>query len=91
MAVFRRLRVRVEPPGGLLVVARTFDPSWKARVDGAPVPSRRVDGFLTAVPVPAGEHEVVLSYENRLLAAGAAVTLLALAAVALLLLRGGRA
>jgi len=83
-----RLRVRVEPPGGLLVVARTFDPSWKARVDGRPARSLRADGFLTALRVPAGEHEVVLDYRNGLLEAGAVATLLALAAAALLLAAG---
>lgn len=85
------LSVRVEPPGGLLVVARTFDPSWKARVDGVAVESLRADGFLTALRVPAGEHEVVLAYESRLLSAGLAVTLLSLAASALLVRRRGPA
>ena len=85
-----RLRVRVEPPGGLLVVARTFDPSWSASVDGARVESLRADGFLTAVRVPAGNHEVVLAYENPLLPAGIAVTLLSLAAAALLVRGGAR-
>ena len=84
-----RLRVRVDPPGGLLVVALAFDPSWKARVDGTPAESLRADGFLTALRVPAGEHDVVLSYENRSLAVGGVVTLLSLVAGALLL-RGGR-
>lgn len=83
-----RLSVRVEPPGGLLVVARTFDPSWRARVDGAPAVSLRTDGFLTAVRVPAGRHEVTLAYESPALAAGAAVTLSALLVAALLLARG---
>lgn len=86
----RRLAVRVGPPGGLLVVARTYDPSWTARVDGREVVPLRADGFLTAIPVPEGEHDVVLAYENRLLAAGAAATLLSLL-VAGLLLRGARA
>jgi hypothetical protein len=85
-----RLRVQVEPPGGLLVVARTFGPSWKARVDGARVESLRADGFLTALNVPAGEHEVVLSYENGLLAAGLVATLLSLAAGAFLVRSGRR-
>jgi len=85
-----RLRVRVEPPGGLLVVARAFDPSWTARVDGVPSESLRADGFLSAVRVPAGEHEVVLSYGNDLLPAGLAVTLLSLAGVALLFRAGRR-
>lgn len=84
-----RLRVHVERPGGLLVAALAFDPSWKARIDGAPAPTRRADGFLTALPVPAGEHEVVLSYENRTFATGGAVTLLSLVA-GVLLLRGRR-
>ena len=83
-----RLRVDVAEPGGLLVVARTFDPSWKARVDGVAVPGLAADGFLTAVRVPAGRHEVVLSYENPLIAAGGAVTLLSLL-LGLFLVRSG--
>jgi len=85
-----RLRVRVEPPGGLLVVALALDPSWKARIDGAPVETRRADGFLTALGVPAGAHDVVLSYENRFLAVGGVVTLLSLVAAAFLLRDGRR-
>ncbi len=80
-----RLRVRVEPPGGLLVVARTFDPSWSVRVDGVATECLRADGFLTALRVPAGEHEVVLSYENPLIVAGFVLTLLSLLAGAILL------
>ncbi|HYN42861.1 MAG TPA: hypothetical protein VE129_13850, partial [Thermoanaerobaculia bacterium] len=83
-----RLRVRANPPGGLLVVALTFDPSWKARVDGNPAEILRADGFLTALRVPAGEHDVALSYENRSLAVGGVVTLLSLVA-GVFLLRGG--
>ena len=85
-----RLRVRVDPPGGLLVVALAFDPAWKVRVDGIPAEILRADGFLTALRVPAGEHEVVLSYENRSLVLGGVVTLLSLVAGAVLLMRGRR-
>ena len=85
----RRLRARVAPPGGLLVVACTFDPTWKARVDGNPAEILRADGFLTALRVPAGEHDVVLTYEDRSLAAGGAVTLLSLVA-GIVLVRSGR-
>jgi len=84
-----RLRVRVDPPGGLLVVALSLDPSWKARVDGVAVKTIRADGFLTALRVPAGEHDVVLSYENRFLIVGGVVTLLSLL-LAAFLLRDGR-
>jgi hypothetical protein len=85
-----RLRVHVEPPGGLLVVARTWDRSWRARVDGVEVQSLRADGFLAAVRVPAGRHEVVFTYENPLVAAGAALTLVSLAVAGALLAAGRR-
>jgi len=80
----RRLRAHVAPPGGLLVAARTFDPSWTATVDGRKVESLRADGFLTAVLVPAGEHEVVFAYRNGRILAGLAVTLFSLGAAAYL-------
>ncbi|HRY45436.1 MAG TPA: hypothetical protein P5164_15975 [Thermoanaerobaculia bacterium] len=86
----RRLRARVAPPGGLLVAARTFDPSWTATVDGRRVESLCADGFLTAVPVPAGEHEVVFAYRNGRMLAGLAITLLALGAAASLAFVGRR-
>jgi hypothetical protein len=85
-----RLRTRVAPPGGLLVVARSFDPSWTAFVDGRRAESLRADGFLTAVPVPAGEHEVVFAYRNGRILAGLAATLLTLAAAAAMILGGRR-
>lgn len=88
-----RLRVHVEPPSGLLVVTRTFDPTWTAHVDGREVPSLVADGFLTAVRVPAGDHEVVLSYGLSLAGTGGAVTLAALlaAGAAFVCGRGGLA
>lgn len=86
----RRLRARVAPPGGLLVAARTFDPSWTATVDGRRVESLRADGFLTAVPVPAGEHEIVFAYRSGRMLAGLALTLLSLGAAAALAFCGRR-
>ncbi len=85
----RRLRTRVAPPGGLLVAARSIDPAWMATVDGRKVESLRADGFLTAVLVPAGEHEVEFTYRNGRILAGLAATLLSLAAAATMIL-GGR-
>ena len=86
----RRLRTRVAPPGGLLVAARSFDPAWTATVDGRKVESLRADGFLTAVPVPAGEHEVEFTYRNGRILTGLAVTLLSLAAAAAMIFGGRR-
>jgi hypothetical protein len=76
--------------GGFFVVATTFDPGWRAAVDGAP---RRV--YPTAagqlgVALPAGEHRLVLAYRERLLPLGAAVSLAALLAVAGAALPPGR-
>ena len=86
----RRLRARVAPPGGLLVAARSFDSAWTAYVDGQRVESVRADGFLTAVPVPAGEHEVVFAYRNGPIRTGLAVSLLSLAAAAAMAFGGRR-
>ncbi len=86
-----RLRVNVGEPGGLLAIARTFDPHWHARLeDGRQISLLRADGFLSAVPVPPGDHEVSLSYENSLFLLGAMLTALSAAAVLVLILRGRR-
>lgn len=46
----------------LLVLTRSWDPGWEARLDGAPVPIRRAQLALLAVVVPAGEHRLELRY-----------------------------
>ncbi|MEM7205301.1 MAG: hypothetical protein AAF628_33910 [Planctomycetota bacterium] len=48
--------------GGYLVLADTWLPGWSAEVDGQPRPVLRVNGFLRAVPVPAGTVRVELRY-----------------------------
>lgn len=47
---------------GFLVFAERHDPGWSAEVDGAPAPVLRVYGLVLGVPVPAGEHRIVLRY-----------------------------
>ncbi|MBK9964309.1 MAG: YfhO family protein [Holophagales bacterium] len=46
----------------LLVLTRTWDPGWSARIDGVPVPLLRAQIALLAVIVPVGEHRVELAY-----------------------------
>jgi hypothetical protein len=75
------LRGRLASPG-LVVVADSYDPGWRAQVDGAPAPVFPADLLFRAVFVPAGEHEIVLSYAPRSILAGA---LLCLAGVAVCL------
>lgn len=84
------LRVTCEGASCLLVLARSFDPSFRAEVDGRAVPTVVADGFLTALEVPAGAHGVVLSYRNPLLLAGALATGAGLLVASALLLTARR-
>ena len=46
----------------LLVLTRTWDPGWTARIDGESVPVLRAHLALLAVVLPPGEHRVELAY-----------------------------
>jgi hypothetical protein len=60
---------------GLLVVANTWMPGWKARVDGRPEPVLRGDFWQQTVPIRTpGRHEVVLRYDPPGRVTGTAVT-----------------
>jgi hypothetical protein len=83
-----RVSLRYRAPGkAFFVVASTYDEGWRATVDGAPVPAWPTGLGQIGVELPAGEHELVLAYRERLLPAGAAVTLAALGIWGLALLR----
>jgi hypothetical protein len=71
----------VAPRPGLVVVLDPFHPGWSASVDGAPAPVGRADFAFQGVPVEAGRHRLRLVYRERLLPAGAAIALAALAAL----------
>jgi hypothetical protein len=75
-------RVEVETAAaGVLVIKNVFDPGWRATVDGRSVPVLLADGFLQAVPVPAGRHTVVLGYDDPWIGYGLAGSVLSLAAL----------
>lgn len=58
------VKVKVDTSGaGVLVLTDQYFPGWKARVDGAYVPITCVDYDFRGIPVSAGKHEVVFSYE----------------------------
>ena len=57
------LSVTTERPA-LLIVADNWFPAWRATVDGADAPVLRAYHTLRAVPVPAGQHEVVMRYQS---------------------------
>jgi hypothetical protein len=66
-----QLEVRAEGPG-LLVLAVSFDPGWKALVDGKPAPVLRVNDVQMGVVLEAGLHRVTLRQQPRGLVAGLA-------------------
>ena len=55
----------------IVVVRTTFDDGWGATVDGRPAQVFPTDGFLQGVSVPAGHHEVRLTYRDDAVSAGA--------------------
>jgi hypothetical protein len=46
----------------LLVLTRSWDPGWEARIDGEPVPVHRVQIAFFGVVVPPGEHHLEIAY-----------------------------
>ena len=84
------LDVRAASPA-LLVLSEVWDPGWSATVSGVPAPVSVADQLLRAVPIPPGQHTVVLSYDPPLLRVGLVITAatLALFAVAIVLSRRG--
>jgi hypothetical protein len=82
------LRYRAEE-GALFVAAMTFDPGWRAALDGEPLAIYPTAACQVGLALPPGEHRLTLEYREPLLAAGAAVTLVTLLAGAGALLRSG--
>ncbi len=71
-------RVSVSAPeGGLLVVNDTLYPGWVATVDGAPAPILQTNHLFMGVPVPPGNHTVLLEYRPVSVPLGGAVSLVA--------------
>ena len=63
----------------LLVVAESYFPGWRATVDGRRVEVVQADGAFLGVPVPAGSHDVTLSYHrSSMVPIGRAVTVVTL-------------
>lgn len=71
------LSVATERPA-LLVVADNWFPAWRATVDGADAPVLRAYHTLRAVPVPAGNHEVVMRYQSAAVSRSLWISMLAL-------------
>jgi hypothetical protein len=75
-------RVRVEATlseSGFLVLLDSFDPGWRATVDGRPAPLLRANLAFRAVALPPGSHAVEFLYRPASLVRGLALSLVALA------------
>jgi hypothetical protein len=79
----QRIHVDTETPA-LLMVLDNYYHAWHAQVDGRDVPLLRANHTFRAIPVPAGKHEVVMSYSAETVKASAfasGIILLVLAAL----------
>ena len=76
----------------LLVLSENAFPGWEVTLDGQPAASLTAYTAIRAVCVPAGEHRVEWAFRPRVYLLGAAVSLLALAliAVASIAIKRGR-
>jgi hypothetical protein len=63
---------------GFVVVADAFAPGWRAMMDGQDVPILRADGLFRAVAVPAGQHEIEMTYRPAEVRTGMALSLAAI-------------
>ena len=72
--------------GALLIVREQDFPGWEAGIDGAAAPIQTMPTGFIAVDLPAGTHEVVLTYTRRTPArrAGLVVSVLAVCTLPLL-------
>ncbi len=87
-------RVRIEAElssDGYVVLADTYDPGWRVRVDGRPAQLFRANVAFRAVAIPAGRHLVEMVYRPAVVLAGVVVSLAAVLATILFLLVSSRA
>ena len=87
-----QVRVEVEQTRpGILVLADTFYPGWKATVDGKAAQVFPVDGFARGVLLGQGSHEVVFYYAPATLSLGliiSAITAILLSICSIRFLQG---
>jgi hypothetical protein len=77
---------------GFVVLLDTFDPGWRALVDGRSAPVLRANEAFRAVPIPEGRHLVELRYRPTSVVVGVVVSAATwLACLVLFVRRGPRA
>ncbi|HER19997.1 MAG TPA: hypothetical protein ENO14_03020 [Chromatiales bacterium] len=85
---FSRVRISASlPQAAILVVSEVYYPGWKATVDGEPAHVLQANHVLRALALPAGEHDIVMSYDTSLLKRGLTLSVSAFS-ISLLMLIG---
>jgi len=69
---------------GMVVLADTAFPGWKAKVDGRPAPIHEISGALRGVVVERGSHRIEMTYRPASVTLGALMTLTGLLAACFL-------
>ncbi|MBQ7567692.1 YfhO family protein [bacterium] len=64
-----------------LVISNTYDPNWRAFIDGHPAALQRVNLSMQGLAVPTGQHRVELKYASPAFALGWRISLAALVGV----------
>jgi hypothetical protein len=70
-----RIRAEAAVPS-ILVVRNAWDDGWSATLDGRAVPVLRADAFLQGIAIPAGSHDVRLTYREPAMGRGVALSAL---------------
>jgi hypothetical protein len=71
------------PAPALLVLRDSYDPSWRAEVDGHPAVLVRANGIQRGVPLTAGSHVVRLTYRPDAFLGGLSCSVAALLIIGL--------
>jgi uncharacterized membrane protein YfhO len=71
----------------LIVIAQAFYTPWTAYVDGQRVKLWEANGAFQALEIPAGTHQVKISYDDVALKIGAVISLVGLVITGLIFLR----
>jgi hypothetical protein len=74
------------PADAILTLAHPDYPGWQAVMDGRPTGTLRAYGALTAIAVPAGEHQIEITYDPLSYKTGSVLSLFTWAGLGILVL-----
>lgn len=72
--------------GGVVVLSEIYYPGWTCTIDGEQTDIARANYVLRAIKVPAGEHEVIMTFDPQTVHITEAIAYGALAVLALMLI-----